>query len=238
VTVTGQNVVQAAESAFQAIVDRQGLSLVAANVGYSLLGNSRESIEKMFRVKGRTFQNPCIVAGTMDTFDAVMLPVVPRLRAWVADVAQWAPLAVVSRINRDSPPVRALDPWVLDHCTVGDTVAVFVNTGPFVEHMVRRAHERGILLVGSSGNRSGHGNNYTYQDVPPEILARVDFAVDLGPAEYANDQARATTIVDLTTCTMRRKGVKAEEIFDSFVRLAAGRDDLPAELTVTVRSPA
>lgn len=233
-----RDVIDAAEGAFRAVVDNDGLALVAANVGYSLLGNSRASIEKMYRIKGRVSGNPCIVAGTVDTFDAVMLPVADPLHAWISEVARWAPVAVVSRMDPTAASVRRLDPWVLAHCRVGDTIAVFLNTGTFVEHMVGLARERGILLVGSSGNLSGHGNNYTYQDVPREILDEVDFGVDLGPAQYVNDQGRATTIVDLTTCTVRRKGVMFEEIVDSYPRLAAGHPDLPDELTVAVRSAA
>jgi tRNA A37 threonylcarbamoyladenosine synthetase subunit TsaC/SUA5/YrdC len=225
----------AAEEAFRAVADKDGLALVAANVGYSLLGTSRASIEKMYRIKGRVYGNPCIAAGTMEVFDSIIRPPGAALRAWVADVAGWAPVAVVGELDEDAPAVRRLDPWVLDHCRVDGTMAVFLNTGPFVERMVELAQRRGILLVGSSGNLSGHGNNYTYQDVPARILDEVDYAIDLGPAHYINDEGRATTIVDLTSYTVRRRGVRAEEIIDSYARMAAVRGDLPAELTVLAR---
>lgn len=226
---------QAAQTAFDSIVDREGLTIVPANVGYSFLGHSRASIEKMYELKGRRFDNPCIAAGSGKTFDSVMRPMPGALRAWIGELAGWTPVAVVWRLDPDAPAVRRLDPWVLSRCRIEETMAVFLNTGPFVEHMVALAEERGTLLVGSSANLSGEGNSYAYQDIPESLRKSADFSVDAGPATYTNDQGRATTIVNLTNFTVRRKGVMAEEILADYERMAASRPELPPALSVVAK---
>lgn len=226
-----------AEAAFHTIADKDGLALVPATIGYGLLGNSRASIEKMYRIKGRSYDNPCITAATLETFDAIMLPMPAPLRAWISQVAERAPVAVVQRLDPEAGPIRRLDPWVRERCVTDGTAAVFLNTGPFVEHMVRLAEARGILLVGSSGNLSGRGNNYSYQDVPPDLLDEVDYSVDLGPAEHRNDESLATTIVNLANFSVRRKGVLFDEIIDSYRLMAAAHPEFPADLAYTPWQP-
>lgn len=232
------DVTAAAEEAFGTIMDKDGLALVPATIGYGLLGHCRASIEKMYRIKGRVYENPCIVAATRDTFEAIMAPAPAALLGWISEVAELGPVAVVYRIDAQAGPVRGLDPWVREHCVTDGTAAVFLNTGPFVEHMVRLAQERGVLLVGSSGNISGTGNNYTYGDVPRRLLDEVDYSVDLGPAEHRNTEALATTIVNLTDFSIRRKGVLFDQIRDSYRAMAAAHPQFPAELTHTPRRPA
>lgn len=231
------DVLTAAEQAFGTIMDKDGLALVPATIGYGLLGHSRASIEKMYRIKGRVYENPCIIAATRETFDAIMQPAPAPLSAWISEAAEIGPVAVVYRIDPQAGPVRGLDPWVREHCVTAGTAAVFLNTGPFVEHMVHLAQERGVLLVGSSGNQSGRGNNYTYDDVPPQLRDEVDFSVDLGPAEHQNTEALATTIVNLTDFSIRRKGVLFDRIVDSYRAMAAAHPEFPADLAYTPRRP-
>jgi tRNA A37 threonylcarbamoyladenosine synthetase subunit TsaC/SUA5/YrdC len=231
------DVTAAAEEAFRIIMEQDGLALVPATIGYGLLGNSRASIEKMYRIKGRVYENPCIVAATLDTLGTIMRPVPEPLHAWVAQVAALGPVAVVYQIDPESGPISRLDPWVRERCVTDDTAAVFLNTGPFVEHMLTLAQAEGVLLVGSSGNQSGQGNNYTYQDVPPELLDGVDYSVDLGPAAHLNTESLATTIVNLTNFTVRRKGVLFDQIIESYRLMAAEHPEFPADLPYTPRRP-
>jgi tRNA A37 threonylcarbamoyladenosine synthetase subunit TsaC/SUA5/YrdC len=213
------------------VIRRGGLALVPADIGYGLLGHSRASIEQMYVVKGRRYDNPAIVAGSIDTLLAVGKLPDPALVDWLREVTASATLAAVVRVDDSAPQIAGLDPWVREVTLTRGTAAIFMNTGVFVDHLVERALADRLLLVGSSGNLSGTGNNYRFDDVPESIREGVDFVYDMGPMRFANDAKYATTIVNLTNFTIRRIGVSYEEIVTSYEAFAARRPDIPRTLT-------
>jgi hypothetical protein len=187
----------------------------------------------MYELKGRSYGNPSIVPATTEIVSATARLPEPALLDWLADVARISTLAVVLPVREDSRLLRSLDPWVRSRATSGDSMAFYLNTGEFPDHMVRRGCEDGILLVGSSGNLSGRGNNFRYHDVPDSIRAAVHYSIDLGPSPFANDDRLATTIVNLCDFTIRRKGVCYDEIVASYERFARSRSSLPKSLSRT-----
>lgn len=218
------------------VVRAGGLVLIPADIGYGFLGNSGDSMRRMYELKGRPLANPCIVAANLATLRRVARPGDPALLDWVAEIAADQTIAVVVPIDTEAPEIRALDPWARTQAVTDGTVALFLNTGVYVERMIARAEEDRILLIGSSGNRSGTGNNYRFTDVPAEIRAGVDFTCDLGTMRHANDQRLATTIVNLTRFTVRRVGVGYDAIRASYEAFAARRPDLPLRLAVESRT--
>lgn len=189
-----------------------GLTLLKANIGYGLIGHTERSIRRMYEVKGRPLTNPCITIGNIEVLRDLVIPLDPRLLDWIAEVSDMTTLAVINRLNPDSRLFNRLTPHVRRQCSENGTVATFIRTGAFVEKLVEKGLAEDLLLVGSSGNISSTGNRYTFADVQPPVLEGVDFWHEKGDAKYRNDQKLATSIVNLTNFTFRRKGVNHEYI--------------------------
>lgn len=192
-----------------------GLTLLKANIGYGLIGHTERSIRRMYEVKGRPLTNPCITIGNIEVLRDLVIPLDPRLLDWIAAVSEMTTLAVINRLNPDSRLFNRLTPHVRRQCSENGTVATFIRTGAFVEKLVEKGLAEDLLLVGSSGNISSTGNRYTFADVQPPVLEGVDFWHEKGDAKYRNDQKLATSIVNLTNFTFRRKGVNHEYIEQS-----------------------
>ncbi|WP_339804665.1 Sua5/YciO/YrdC/YwlC family protein [uncultured Marinobacter sp.] len=208
------------------VIKNGGLALTPADIGYGLLGNSEYSIRKMYSLKGRSFTNPCIVAGNIDVLAEVAVVPDDGTLDWLRKISQESTLAVVFPLNKESQLARSLSPWVIEHSTENESIAVFLNCGPIVDQMVRLATAEGMLLVGSSGNFSKSGNNFRLQDVPLEIREGVDFSCDMGVSKYENPERMATTILNFRNYSVRRMGVNGTEILNSYRRFAT-RHNLP-----------
>jgi tRNA A37 threonylcarbamoyladenosine synthetase subunit TsaC/SUA5/YrdC len=198
---------------------RGGLILVKGDIGYGLFGITEQAIAKMYRLKGRQASNPCIFVGNLALMDEIAAIGQPEVREWIAQTAGWTTLAVVLPARTDSPYLRSMDPWVRERSVTRGSLAIFLRTGPYVEQLIARAFGEGWVFVGSSANKSLTGNVFRFEDLPPEIVAGADLAVDHGVASLINPQRRATTIVNFTNWTIRREGVNHEQIRASFERL-------------------
>jgi tRNA A37 threonylcarbamoyladenosine synthetase subunit TsaC/SUA5/YrdC len=196
-----------------------GLILVKGDIGYGLFGTSEAAIRKMYRVKGRPYANPCIFIGNLDVLDAVARVGDPSVHDWIKNIAAWTTYAVVLPARDDSPLLDAMDPWVRSRSVTDGTLAVFLRTGPYIEEMVTQALAAGTVFVGSSANKSGDGNTFRFGDLHPDFLAEADLVVDHGDAALANSERKATTIVNLTTWSITRRGVNADEIAAEFALL-------------------
>lgn len=203
-----------------------GLILVKGDIGYGLFGTSEDAIRRMYEVKGRVYTNPCIFVADLDVLDEVADVPDPRIRRWVADLASWTTCAVVLPARRDSRILAGMDPWVRQQSVTNDTLALFLRTGPFLDVVIRRAFEEGWAFVGSSANRSSEGNRFRPEELPTEFFDAVDLFVDHGVARLENPERMATTIVNLTNWTIKRRGVEWERITKEFEAL---RDEVGAK---------
>lgn len=138
------------------------------------------------------------------------------MRAWITDTIPWTPLAVVARINPASRLLGSLDPFVYGQCTQAGTVATFHAAGDLVVRVAERAYVDGRIVVGSSGNRSGHGNAYTLDEVP--MRGEADLVVDCGAIPIPGGERRATTILDLHSGLFLREGLHYARIERSWRR--------------------
>jgi tRNA A37 threonylcarbamoyladenosine synthetase subunit TsaC/SUA5/YrdC len=202
-----------------------GLSLVKADIGYGLLGNSEESIKRMYHIKGRPYSNPCIIAGDLAVLQDVSVLSKPMFE-WVRSISALTTLAIVCPINPASTLLPKLSPWLYQQATLEGTIAVFLNSGDYISEIIKKAYVDQLLLIGSSGNLSRQGNNYKFSDVPAEIISQVDYHYDAGSCKYANKEKLATTIVNLAKHNIRRKGVNSYLIIDSYQQYAK-RQHLP-----------
>jgi tRNA A37 threonylcarbamoyladenosine synthetase subunit TsaC/SUA5/YrdC len=209
------NNIQIAQDAYN-VIKNGGLALVKADIGYGFLGHSENSIKRMYELKGRPYSNPCITAGNIDIMMNISCLHEPILLEWIKSITKKTTLAVINPVNANSILIQKLPTWVHDQLVRDSTVATFLNTGEYIEPMARLAEQDEILLVGSSGNFSSTGNNYSFEDVPQEIINGVDYYYNAGSSKHKNNNKLATTILNFDTFTIKRAGVNHEMILTSY----------------------
>jgi tRNA A37 threonylcarbamoyladenosine synthetase subunit TsaC/SUA5/YrdC len=198
---------------------RGDLCLLKGDIGYGLLGNSEAAIRKMYAAKGRPYSNPCIVIGNLEILRDIALFPQPGIERWIAQTAARTTLAVVLPVNPASRLLPTLPAWVYGQVVTNETIAAFLNVGPFLEEVIERARRQQMLIVGSSANPSAQGNIYDYAELPQQIVAAADFRINHGRSLHANPERKATTIVNFTNWTVKRRGVNAELIEPGFLQL-------------------
>lgn len=204
-----------------------GLALARTNTGYGLVAMKSDAVRRIYALKGRSAQKPCVTVGTMAILDDVATGVETETRGWLSRaVARW-PMAVIARTNRRSALLSGWEPFVASQCTKADTIATFFGVGDLIARTATIAHEHGQLIVGSSANLAGTGNNYTLDAVPDSIRSAVDLEFDYGVAPFTSDRRLASTILDLTLGTFQREGVAFAEVEGSWREfLASGQSSV------------
>lgn len=206
-----------------AVLARGGLALVPTDIGYGLVACSESAVARIYELKGRPSEKPCVTVATRAVLRDVALLQDERLRGWIERTSATTPLAVINRVRPQSALLQNLAPGVLSQATSNGTIATFHNAGALLTRLAERALLDGRLVVGSSANVSRTGNNYRLEEVPESIRSRVDLTLDRGPARYENPGRLATTIIDLTTYRFHRKGINHDFI-------AAAWEEMRAEL--------
>lgn len=201
-----------------------GLALARTNTGYGLVAMKSQAVRRIYELKGRPAQKPCVTVGTMPILDDVATGIDSDVRAWLSNAVNRWPVAVITKTNRFSRLVRNFEPFVASQCTKLDTIATFFGVGELIATAAGMAYAHGQLIVGSSANLAGSGNNYTLDAVPDSIRNAVDLEIDYGPAPFQSDKKLASTILDLTTETFQRQGVGFMEVRDSWNAFVDERD--------------
>jgi tRNA A37 threonylcarbamoyladenosine synthetase subunit TsaC/SUA5/YrdC len=186
--------------------------LLPTDIGYGLIACAEQAVARIYALKGRPLAKASVVVANAAIQADVAVYRDARMRDWVARVSAHSPLAVINAIRPESRLLRNAAPYVFEQATVNGTIATFHNAGLLVTRIAQLAFADGRLVVGSSANLSSTGNNYRLDDVPLSMRAGVDCFIDLGVARYENPDKLATTLLDLTTGTFRRKGVHSERI--------------------------
>ena len=189
-----------------------GLVLLPTDVGYGLVAIEEDAVRRIYDLKGRPAAKPCVTVANQAILAQVALPLPDDVREWLAETTRLTPLAVVARAAAESPLLADLSSYVRSQATHAGTIALFFKAGRILERVAELALADGKLLVGSSANTSGTGNNYAFADVPAVMRDSADLAIDRGPAWFRNDAQLASTILDLTTGTFLRKGINYDQI--------------------------
>lgn len=200
-------------------LERGDLTLLKGDIGYGLLGSAEQAIKKMYEAKGRSLSNPCIVIGNRDILEDVAVVPDAKIGAWIDQTMRYTTLATVLPVNPKSRLLKRLSPWLYGQTVTNATIAVFLNVGPFLEEVISQAASRGLIVVGSSANLSSHGNIYSFDEIPKALRAAADFGIDHGRCKYENEERKATTIVNFTNWSIKRRGVNWEQIEPSFLAL-------------------
>ena len=194
------------------ILRRGGLALVPTDVGYGLLAMESEAVERIYALKGRPVTKPCVTVANAAILADVALPVGAVVVDWLRHITRTLPLAVVAPLDPASRLVGSMAPFVRSQATHEGTIAAFFSAGRLVESVAELARADGRLVVGSSANASGTGNNATLAEVPETMRLGADAVVDRGPVRLANPEKIPATILDLTTGRFLRRGVAFEQI--------------------------
>jgi tRNA A37 threonylcarbamoyladenosine synthetase subunit TsaC/SUA5/YrdC len=193
-----------------------GLALARTNTGYGLVAMKSDAVRRIYALKGRPEQKPCVTVGTLSILDDVSTGIDPETRDWLSQAISRWPMAVIARTNRKSELLRSFEPFVAAQCTKADTIATFFGVGELIARTATLARAHGQLIVGSSANLAGTGNNYTLDAVPDAIRNAVDLELDYGAAPFASDRKLASTILDLTKGTFQREGVSFAQVEESW----------------------
>lgn len=201
-----------------------GLALARTNTGYGLVAMRSEAVRRIYALKGRAAEKPCVTVGTMTILDDVAKPLDTDTRAWLAKAVERWPMALIAQQNPESALLASWEPFVATQCTKGDTIATFFGVGDLIARAATIAFEHGQLIVGSSANLAGTGNNYTLDAVPDVIRRAVDLELDYGEAPFTSEAKLASTILDLTRGGIfQRKGVAFDEVAASWHEHAIAR---------------
>ncbi len=194
------------------VLRHSGLILIKLDIGYGLIGHSAESIRRMYKLKGRSETNSCVVPGNVAVLRSLCPGIRPSVLDWTCAQAKWTTLSVIDNLDSQSPFWLSLPALARHYCSRNGSVAVFLKAGEFMEALVERALMDRKLLTGSSGNLSGHGNCFRPEDLPRSLIEGVDLFIDHGASRYENPERRATTMIDLRTLQITRRGVNHQQL--------------------------
>lgn len=206
-----------------AVMERSGLILIKLDIGYGFVGRTEESIRRMYQLKGRSESNPCVVPGNIAILQNLSPGIDARVLDWVRAQMEWTTLSVVVDLDPKSTLWLSLPEFVRKQSSKNDSVAVFLKPGEFLEALVERAWNEHKLLAGSSGNVSGRGNSYRPEELPPSLINGVDLFINHGVARHENSERMATTMIDIRTFQVARRGV-------NYAKLNAKLDELRAAM--------
>jgi tRNA A37 threonylcarbamoyladenosine synthetase subunit TsaC/SUA5/YrdC len=202
-----------------AVLDRSGLILIKLDIGYGFAGRSEESIRRMYELKGRPESNPCVVPGNIPVLLELCTGIDATVLDWLRAQMEWTSLSVIGNLNNDSQLWLSLPELVRKQCSKNGSVAVFLNAGAFLLALLERSLKDGKLFAGSSANLSGQGNVYRPEALAPSLIAGADLFIDHGAARYENSERMATTMIDLRTCQVTRRGVNYTQLAESLAKL-------------------
>jgi tRNA A37 threonylcarbamoyladenosine synthetase subunit TsaC/SUA5/YrdC len=199
-----------------AVLREGGLVLLPTDVGYGLVACGADAVARIYELKGRPRGKPCVTVANMAILDDVAQLADDRVRVWIDQTSRRLPLAVVSRVRRDSLLLANLPPFVRAQATTGRTIATFLGAGELVSEIADIAMLEDRLVVGSSANTAFTGNNYSLDEVPDSIRDHVDLVIDGGRARWHNAGRLATTMLDLDSHEFLRKGIAFDAIESSW----------------------
>ena len=201
----------AAESV-TAIIARGGLAMVLLDVSYAFLAGERKSLERIFELKLRPTSRPCPILASWEEFLDITKGSDAEIERIKRVVDAGLPVGVITEPDWESKVARSIPPDCVDLLSRDGRLALFMNMGGMSDELIASADRQGILLFGSSANISGKGNSFTISDVPEVMLEQVDVVCEAGECKFANSQRLASTIVDLHTGELIRRGVLHAEI--------------------------
>lgn len=195
-----------------------GIAIFPVDVGYTIAGGSHDSLQRIFRTKGRAPTKLNAMVGDMSIHRSLHR-LGERERAMVAAITEEydLPLGVIAPFDPEHALIRRLEPAALAGSSRHGTIAMLVNAGPLHAQLCRLSREEGFPIFGSSANLTNTGTKFRVQDIPHELLAIADTVIDYGLRKYHRYQ-RSATLIDFQTLEVVRVGSCYELIADVLQR--------------------
>jgi tRNA A37 threonylcarbamoyladenosine synthetase subunit TsaC/SUA5/YrdC len=194
------------------IISSGGLALVPFDVAYAFLAGSREPLEKIYQLKLRPADKACPILVSREQF-LQLVDAKPEEIARVDKVIRAGlPIGVLTRAHWENELARSIPKNCIEFLVSDERVGLFTNMGGMSEDLLSIATERGMRLFGSSANISGMGNSFSPEDVPVQIVEAMDIVCETGACKYSNSDRLPSSIVDITTGQLIRRGILHEEI--------------------------
>ena len=226
-----ENPIDIAKSVFDT-VSKSGTAIFRTDVGYAIVGQTSEAIQRIFEYKKRSFNKPCGCFGSLEMFKELIQFTAEQLE-FVEAITLDAnfPLSIVGRYDPDHPIMKNADPFVLKNASKSGTIDLLMNAGPIHDEIARLALESGMGVFGSSANMSLSGSKYDFKDVEIELRNNVDLALDGGKTKFSHPDGLGSTIIDLDTFEPFRIGIRFQEI------RKIAKDKLNIDIGTTIIKP-
>ena len=158
------------------IIRNGGLAIIPSRVGYTLLGNSENSIRKMFKIKGRPLSKPCVILTNRKILSELAI-VSEKSITLVDKINKQKLLCGFILPRKEHELYTSLTRWTSYYSQHKGTSCFVINAGQYIDYLVNKSFDDEILIVGSSANRSGTGNEGIFSKIPKEIRDNVDCAI-------------------------------------------------------------
>jgi len=201
------------------VIEGGGVAILPLDVAYAIVGNSEDSIRRIFTSKNRSYEKP---SGMFSNFD--LLEEIQIMENWKKDIVRAVifdndlPMSTVAPFRAGHPMFKNVAPFVLKNTTKAGTLDMLLNAGVFHNEMTRQSLERGMPVVGSSANTSLQGSKYRLEDIEEPVRAAGDMLVDGGLSKYHNADGLSSTIIDFTTFKTVRVGVCYDKLCEIFLK--------------------
>jgi len=200
------------------VIKRGGIAIFPVDVGYTMIGGSPASLQRIFRTKQRGgHKRNALVCDLETERDLHVLDERARTMIEAITVDYDLPLGPVAPYRPDHPLIRSLDQDALSGSTRGGTLATLINAGPFHAEISRLSREEVHPLFGSSANLTGTGTKFRVQDIQPELREIADVVIDYGLRKY-HTYRRSATLIDFSTMDVIRIGSCYDLIADVLLR--------------------
>ena len=150
------------------VIKLEGVAIIPLDVAYAIVGNSKKSIETIFKCKNRSFEKP---SGMFSNYE--LLKEIQTIDSWKHDIIKAVifdndlPMSTVAPFKRDHPMFKNVDGWVLKNSTKIGTLDMLLNAGEFHNEMTKQSMELEMPVLGSSANTSLTGSKYNLDDIDP-----------------------------------------------------------------------
>lgn len=191
------------------------VALFPVDVGYAIVGNSEQAIERIFACKNRSFEKACGMFSNWEMF-LELAEVGEREQAIVDSIIHRhkLPFSVVVPYRTEHKFFSGLSPLTRERSTRGSTIDLLLNAGTLHDAIAALSWQSRLPVLGSSANRSLSGSKYRLDDVEPEVRAGADLVLDGGTTKYSHPAGMGSSIVALPSLKPIRKGIEFDKICD------------------------
>lgn len=198
------------------VIRNGGLIVCPTKVGYILVGNTKEALERKFDLKQRPLKKSAVVLTNYDNLNKVAH--VPEEHQAFVDAIEQSKHLCGFICQRKEEAFENIDEHARKMSLQPDGTSCFViNHGAYSEYFVQKAVADNSHILASSANPSGTGNRGRFQNIGDRILGGVDMAIehdDYVAQRYEPGSGEQGVMVSFMTekPTIIRKGLNCPEI--------------------------